>query len=73
MNRYGWRHQILPLVQAGYRIIAPDMLGFGQSDKPTVIADYSFKKLAEDLIALLDATNIRKVVGIHISRALHLL
>ena len=65
MNRYGWRYQIRPWVQAGYRAIAPDMLGYGQSDKPTAIADYTLKKLADDLAALLDAVGISTVVRVH--------
>ena len=64
MDRYGWRYQIRPWVQAGYRVIAPDMLGYGQTDKPLAIADYTLKKLADDLAALLDIVNISKVVRV---------
>ena len=38
------------------------MLGYGQTDKPLAIADYTLKKLADDLAALLDTVNIPKVV-----------
>lgn len=62
VNRYGWRYQIRPWVQAGYRVIAPDMLGYGQTDKPRTIADYTLKKIADDLVALLDLLNISEVV-----------
>ena len=41
------------------------MLGYGQSDKPTAIADYTLKKLADDLAALLDAVGISTVVRVH--------
>ena len=61
-DRYGWRHQIRPWVQAGYRVIAPDMLGYGQTDKPHAIEDYTLKKLADDLAALLDVVEISEVV-----------
>lgn len=61
---YGWRHQIRPWFQAGYRIIAPDMLGYGQTDKPSAIEDYTLKKLADDLAALLDIVNISKAIAI---------
>jgi len=64
VDRYGWRHQIRPWVQAGYRVIAPDMLGYGQTDKPLAIADYTLKKLTDDLAALLDTVNIPKVVRV---------
>ena len=32
---YGWRTQIDPLVEAGYRLIIPDQRGYNKSDKPT--------------------------------------
>lgn len=40
---YLYRKMIPPLVQAGYRVIAPDLIGFGKSDKPQAIADYSYQ------------------------------
>lgn len=39
---YLYRHMIPPLRDAGYRIIAPDLIGFGKSDKPTRKSDYSY-------------------------------
>ena len=41
---YIWRHQIGPIVDAGYRVIAPDLVGFGRSDKPTRIEDYTYAR-----------------------------
>ena len=38
------------------------MLGYGQTDKPLAIVDYTLKKLADDLAALLDTVTISKVV-----------
>jgi soluble epoxide hydrolase/lipid-phosphate phosphatase len=64
VDRYGWRHQIRPWVQAGHRVIVPDMLGYGQTDKPLAVADYTLKKLADDLAALLDVAAVLKVVCI---------
>ena len=34
-----WRHQIVALAEAGHRVIAPDLRGFGQSDRPLEISD----------------------------------
>jgi len=34
---YSWRHQIPALVAAGYHVVAPDMRGFGKSDKPPAV------------------------------------
>lgn len=37
-----FRHMIKPLVDAGHRVVAPDLIGFGRSDKPLASADYSY-------------------------------
>ena len=39
---YLYRHMIPLLTKAGYRVIAPDLVGFGKSDKPVNRADYTF-------------------------------
>ncbi|KAF9464835.1 Alpha/Beta hydrolase protein [Collybia nuda] len=59
---YGWRYQIGPWVRKGSRVIAPDMLGYGGTDKPADASEYSTKKLCSDLVALLDLLGIRKVI-----------
>jgi haloalkane dehalogenase len=41
---YLYRDMIPPLVDAGFRVIAPDLVGFGRSDKPTDIADYTYAR-----------------------------
>jgi haloalkane dehalogenase len=56
-----YRHMIPILVKGGYRILAPDLVGFGRSDKPTEQADHSYKKHVEWMtkwLKLLDITNI---------------
>ncbi len=60
-----WRHQVDPLVGAGFRVIAPDLRGFGASDKPTELAAYRFPTLAEDVVGILDALDVpeAQVVG----------
>jgi len=57
-----WKNQIVPWVQAGYRVVAPDMLGYGQTEKPDEPEEYSFKKLSDDLAALLDHVGSPKAV-----------
>ena len=60
--RYGWRNQIEPWRDAGYRVVVPDMLGYGGTDKPHDPAEYTTKKLCNDLAALLDLLDVRKAV-----------
>ncbi len=50
---YIWRHQIAAAVAAGYRVIAPDLVGMGLSDKPTELADYTVARHVEWMRALL--------------------
>ena len=42
-----YRHMIPPLVKAGFRAIAPDLVGFGRSDKPTEQSDHTYAKHIE--------------------------
>ncbi|AOS61967.1 alpha/beta fold hydrolase [Actinoalloteichus hymeniacidonis] len=60
-----WRNQIPALVDAGYRVIAPDLRGFGESSKPQEIEAYSLRTIINDLVALTQALDIQKahVVG----------
>lgn len=52
---YSWRRQIKPLADAGYRVIAPDMRGYGGSSKPDAVHAYDMASLVGDVIGLLDA------------------
>jgi epoxide hydrolase 4 len=52
---YGWRHQIAPLAEAGYRVLAPDQRGYGASDKPRGVASYALESLIDDVVGLLEA------------------
>jgi hypothetical protein len=58
--RAAWKYQIGAWVAAGYRVVVPDMLGYGQTDKPDEPEEYSPKKLSDDLAALLDHLNSPK-------------
>jgi pimeloyl-ACP methyl ester carboxylesterase len=56
-----WRHQIPELVKAGYRVIAPDTRGTGDSELLPKVSDYGMKHLVADQIALLDYLGLKKV------------
>ena len=52
---FSWRHQIDALAAAGFRVVAPDMRGYGKSDAPQAIDQYTIRHLVGDLIGILDA------------------
>jgi haloalkane dehalogenase len=56
---YLWRHVIPPLVDAGFRCIAPDQPGFGRSDKPTDLGWYSYDRFTEHAHGLLEHLDLR--------------
>jgi pimeloyl-ACP methyl ester carboxylesterase len=53
---YGWRHQIGPLADAGFRVLAPDQRGYGASEKPGPVSAYALDTLANDVAGLIEAT-----------------
>ncbi|KAF7290891.1 Epoxide hydrolase hydrolase [Mycena chlorophos] len=59
---YGYRLQIGPWARAGFRVVVPDMLGYGGSDAPTDPSNYTTKRLADDLAALLTALGVDRAV-----------
>ena len=55
-----YRHMIANVAAAGYRVIAPDLIGFGKSDKPTETSDYTYTRHVDwmsDWFAQMDITN----------------
>jgi pimeloyl-ACP methyl ester carboxylesterase len=52
---FSWRHQVAPLADAGYRVIVPDMRGYGASSAPPEIEEYDVLSLCGDMTGLLDA------------------
>ncbi len=57
-SAYLWRNQIPLLVANGFRAIAPDLRGFGRSDRPEGVAAYSLENSVGDVIGILDGLNI---------------
>ncbi|CAN4093044.1 unnamed protein product [Withania somnifera] len=58
---YSWRHQMLYLANKGYRAIAPDLRGYGDTDCPKEISSYTAFHIVGDLVALLDVLNLGQV------------
>ena len=52
---YSWRHQLPALAEAGYRAVAPDMRGFGQTEAPESVDAYDIVQLTADVVGILDA------------------
>jgi len=52
---HGWRRQIGPLADAGFRVVAPDQRGIGLSSKPAGVANYRVHLLAADIVAIVRA------------------
>jgi pimeloyl-ACP methyl ester carboxylesterase len=52
---YSWRHQLVALAEAGYHAVAPDQRGYGQTDKPQAIDQYTQLHMVGDIVGLLDA------------------
>jgi pimeloyl-ACP methyl ester carboxylesterase len=62
---YSWRHQLRDLATAGFHAIAPDMRGYGGTDRPARVEDYDAVELAGDVVALMQAFGYERfaVVG----------
>ncbi|MBR9808851.1 MAG: alpha/beta hydrolase [Alphaproteobacteria bacterium] len=52
---YSWRHQIKALSEAGYRVAAPDVRGYGGSDRPHTVEAYDMESLTGDIAGLAEA------------------
>jgi haloalkane dehalogenase len=58
---YLYRKMIPPLVEAGYRTIAPDLLGFGKSDKLSKTKDYSYQKHVDIMVEFVRQLNLQNI------------
>jgi pimeloyl-ACP methyl ester carboxylesterase len=60
-----WRHQVTALSEAGFRVIVPDLRGYGRSDKPADREAYSMRLLIGDVLAVLSDAGAERahVVG----------
>src|SRR5262249_61825864 len=52
---YSWRHQLPALAEAGFQAVAPDMRGYGRTDRPEAVDQYTLFHLVGDMVGLLDA------------------
>jgi predicted alpha/beta-fold hydrolase len=59
---YSWRHQLGALAKAGYRAVAPDLRGYGRSDRPEEAEKYTILHDIGDIVGLVDALGARQAV-----------
>ena len=59
---YSWRHQLAALAKAGYRAVAPDLRGYGRSDRPEQVEKYTILHDIGDIVGLVDALGAGQAV-----------
>ena len=59
---FSWRNQIPLLTRLGYRVWAPDLRGYGESERPTGIESYAIERLMDDVAGLIDAADARSTL-----------
>ena len=63
-SSYDWRHQIASLSKAGFGVIAPDLLGYGDTDSPTDVEAYRMKAMSQHMAEILDHEGVTRCVGV---------
>ncbi len=58
---YLYRHMIPLVAEAGHRVLAPDLVGFGKSDKPAAVEDYSYERHMAWLTTWLESLDLRNI------------
>jgi len=59
---YSWRHQLRALAEAGYHAVAPDMRGYGETDRPDEIDKYTLLHMIGDMVGVVDALGASQAV-----------
>ena len=63
-SSYDWRKQIKALSNSGYGILAPDLLGYGDTDKPSDVSQYRMKRMSGHMIELLDIEKVNHCIAV---------
>ncbi|KAL2317190.1 hypothetical protein Fmac_031066 [Flemingia macrophylla] len=58
---YSWRHQIVALSSLGYRAVAPDLRGFGDTEAPSSTSNYTCFHMVGDMVALIETLGVDQV------------
>jgi len=65
-NRWEWHHQIPPMAELGFRVVAPDLRGFCPGARPESVETYHVKEYAQDVLEIADSLG-------HTGRPFHLM
>jgi pimeloyl-ACP methyl ester carboxylesterase len=63
-SRHDWKHQIQALAAEGFGVLAPDLLGYGDSSIPTSLEAFKLKAITGQLTQILDVEGLQDVVGV---------
>ncbi|KAL1849810.1 hypothetical protein Plec18167_008429 [Paecilomyces lecythidis] len=63
-SSYDWRRIVPKLKEDGYGIIAPDLLGYGDSDKPEEVEAYALKRMADHVKEIVQIEGLKQVIGV---------
>ena len=63
-SAYDWRRQFAHFAERGYGVLAPDLLGYGGTDRPADVRAYTLKTQAQEVVELLDCVGIGKVLSV---------
>lgn len=61
---FSWRHQIPVLAEAGYRVVSPDLRGYGRTGSPRAVSSYTLLHIAGDLVGLLRSVGAERCVAV---------
>ena len=63
-SSFDWRHQIVSLPKAGFGVIVPDLLGYGDTDSPAEVEAYNLKKMSQHMSEILDHENVNRCIAV---------
>lgn len=63
-SSYDWRHQIQSLPAAGFGVIVPDLLGYGDTDAPADVSAYRMKTMAQHIAEILDKEGVSRCFAV---------
>jgi soluble epoxide hydrolase/lipid-phosphate phosphatase len=63
-SSYDWRHTIKDLAAEGFGVIAPDLLGYGATSKPTAVEEYAQENISNHVVEILQHEGISTVIGV---------